>query len=500
MSSDVTTFDQLGLSSEILQAVAEEGYVNPTPIQAQVIPPILAGRDVMASAQTGTGKTAGFTLPLLYRLQPYANSSMSPARHPVRALIMAPTRELAMQIDESVRRYGKYLSLRSTVVFGGVDMESQTAALQGGVEILVATPGRLLDHVEQKAVNFSRTEILVLDEADRMLDMGFLPDIKRVMALLPKQRQSLMFSATFSGDIKKLADNLLEQPVRVEVARQNAVNESISHVIHLVAPDSKFGLLVHLIKQQELKQVLIFVKTKQGASRLAQRLFQYGVSALAIHGDKNQQQRIQALTEFKQGDVQALVATDVAARGLDIEKLSHVINFELPGTPEDYVHRIGRTGRAGSKGKAISLVSEHEMELLADIEKLLKNKLEIEHIAGFETKRSTQPQQPFNQKDKRPIGAAKRGSRAADTTAAISSSDIGKGKRPIPSPRHSGGRRGVPCVPNDPIFTQPYVPKGDPTQLVAVRQIETQAFFLAYKQDKKAIPALFSAPVKNKAK
>ena len=496
--SSYVAFDQLGLCSEILRAVADEGYINPTPVQGQVIPSILAGRDVMASAQTGTGKTAGFTLPLLHRLQPYANSSMSPAKHPVRALIMAPTRELAIQIDESVQKYGKYLSLKSAVIFGGVSMEPQTAALRAGVEILVATPGRLLDHVEQKMVNFSRTEILVLDEADRMLDMGFLPDIRRVMALLPQKRQSLMFSATFSGDIKKLADKLLDQPIRIEVSRQNAVNESISHVVHLVKPDTKFGLLVHLIRQQDLKQALIFVKTKHGASQLTQMLSRHGISASAIHGDKNQQQRTQALDEFKQGEAQVLVATDVAARGLDIEKLSHVINYELPGTPEDYVHRIGRTGRAGSKGKAISLVGEHEMELLTNIEKLLETKLEIEHVAGFDSIPSALTQQ-FTQKDKRTGGATKRSAAKLDTFVELGTNG-NKGKRssfPIKQPE---SRRGLPRMSDDPIFTQPYVAKNNPAQPASTKQNDTQAFIFGHKQEKKAIPALFTAPIKDKTK
>ncbi|MGG7056024.1 DEAD/DEAH box helicase [Nitrosomonas sp. ANs5] len=485
--SSYVAFDQLGLSSEILRAAADEGYVNPTPIQGQVIPSILAGRDVMASAQTGTGKTAGFTLPLLHRLQPHANSSTSPAKHPVRALIMAPTRELAMQIDESVQKYGKYLALKSAVIFGGISMDPQKEALRGGIEILVATPGRLLDLVEQKMINFSKTEILVLDEADRMLDMGFLPDIRRVMALLPKQRQSLMFSATFSNEIKKLADNLLDRPVRIEVARQNAVNESISHVVHLVKPENKFELLVHLIKQQDLKQALIFAKTKHGASRLAQMLSRQGVAASAIHGDKNQQQRTQALNEFKQGEAQVLVATDVAARGLDIDKLSHVINYELPGTPEDYVHRIGRTGRAGSKGKAISLVGEYETDLLANIEKLLKTKLEIAPVDGFELKASVQAQ-PASPKGKR----MSNGARPADV-------DNGRAKqRPTYAPKRPDARRRSSSMPDDPIFTQPYVPNTSPAQPAAPRPSETRGFFLAYKQDKKPIPALFTPPVKNK--
>ncbi|MBE7527845.1 MAG: DEAD/DEAH box helicase [Burkholderiales bacterium] len=489
MSSNVT-FDQLGLSSEILRAVSDEGYINPTPIQAQVIPSILAGKDVMASAQTGTGKTAGFTLPLLYRLQIHANTSMSPARHPVRALIMAPTRELAMQIDESVKKYGKHLALRTAVVFGGVSIEPQIAALQSGVEVLVATPGRLLDLVEQKAVNFSKAEILVLDEADRMLDMGFLPDIKRVMALLPPQRQSLMFSATFSGEIRKLADSLLKQPIRIEAAAQNTVNESISHIVHLAKPDNKFALLLHLIQQQDLKQALIFVKTKHGASQLAQMLSRHEILAVAIHGDKNQQQRTQALAEFKNGEVQILVATDVAARGIDIDKLSHVINYELPGNPEDYVHRIGRTGRAGSKGKAISLVSEHEKELLANIEKLLNTKLQTEQVTGFDAEFSARGLP--DRKNRTPSSGSR-----YNKPMENGGSERG-GKLPIPQ-RHPGGYRGRPQRYTDPIFTQPYIPQAKPAILAVSGQSETQSPFLAYKQEKKTIPALFTALAKNKA-
>lgn len=478
------TFEQLGLSSEILRAVTDEGYMNPTPIQAQVIPSILAGKDVMASAQTGTGKTAGFTLPLLYHLQAHANSSTSPARHPVRALIMAPTRELAMQIDESVRKYGKYLALRTTVVYGGVNIEPQIAELRAGVEILVATPGRLLDLVEHKVVNFSKTEILVLDEADRMLDMGFLPDIKRVLALLPSQRKSLMFSATFSNEIKKLADSLLKQPIRIEMAAQNTVNESISHVVHRIKPEGKFALLLHLAKQQDLKQALVFVKTKHGASQLAKMLSRHEISALAIHGDKNQQQRTQALSEFKHGDVQILVATDVAARGIDIEKLSHVVNYELPGNPEDYVHRIGRTGRAGSKGKAISLVSEHEAELLANIEKLLNTRLETEQVAGFDAESSIRSLP--DRKNRMSADVARRGNK--QVTA-------GNGEK---TRKYSGSHKGALRNHKDPIFTQPYVPQAHPAQLAAPKQSDAQPLLFAYRQEKKIVPALFTAFTKNK--
>lgn len=378
------SFETLGLSAEILRAVAEQGYTEPTPIQAQAIPVVLQGKDLMAGAQTGTGKTAGFTLPLLQLLSAQANTSTSPAKHPVRALILTPTRELAIQVEESVKTYGKFLPLKSTVVYGGVNIKEQIAALKGGVEILVATPGRLLDHVEQKTVNLSRVEILVLDEADRMLDMGFLPDIKRILALLPAKRQNLLFSATFAGEIKKLSDQLLTSPVLIEVARRNAASENVTQIIYPVDHERKRELLAHLIKSEDMKQVLVFSRTKHGASRLAQQLERDGISATAIHGDKSQQQRTQALAEFKDGAVRVLVATDVAARGLDIDQLPHVVNFDLPNVPEDYVHRIGRTGRAGSSGDAISLVCADELKMLADIEHMLKRELPRKTVPGFE--------------------------------------------------------------------------------------------------------------------
>ena len=377
------SFEQLGLSPEIMRAIADQGYTEPTPIQKQAIPSVLEGKDIMGSAQTGTGKTAGFTLPMLRRLQFHANKSVSPARHPIRALILVPTRELAAQVYESVKTYGKYLPLRSAVVYGGVNIDPQIKEINAGVEILVATPGRLLDHIQQKTLNLAKVEILILDEADRMLDMGFLPDIKRILMCIPTRRQSLMFSATFSGEIKKLADNLLNKPVLVEVARSNKISDLITHVVHPVSKARKGELIVHLLKLKNLKQVLVFARTKQGASQLARHLQLEGITATEIHGDKNQMQRTQALNDFKEGTAQVLVATDVAARGLDIEDLPHVINFELPNTPEDYIHRIGRTGRAGTKGDAISLVCDEEKALLKDIEKLIKTKLLVEKIEGF---------------------------------------------------------------------------------------------------------------------
>ena len=378
------SFEELGLLPELLKAVADAGYSEPTPIQAQAIPVVLEGKDVMGGAQTGTGKTAGFVLPLLQRLARHASTSPSPARHPVRALILTPTRELAMQVHESVQTYGKYVPLRDLVVYGGVDIKPQTEALRKGVEIVVATPGRLLDHVQQKSVAFNFVEVLVLDEADRMLDMGFIPDIKRILAMLPKERQSLLFSATFSEEIKKLADSMLKAPVLIEVARRNAVTETVTHRMHPVDQDNKRQLLAHMLKTSSLSQVLVFVGTKFGASRLAHYLEKQGINATAIHGDKSQQQRTEALEAFKSGAARVLVATDVAARGLDIDDLPHVINFELPHVPEDYVHRIGRTGRAGKEGDATSLVCAEERGKLAEIEKLIKRPIEQVIVPGFE--------------------------------------------------------------------------------------------------------------------
>ncbi|MCP5243875.1 MAG: DEAD/DEAH box helicase [Burkholderiales bacterium] len=377
-------FEQLGLSANILRAVTEEGYQHPTPIQEKAIPAILEGKDVMGGAQTGTGKTAGFTLPMLRRLEVYANTSMSPAKHPLRALILVPTRELAIQVFESIQNYSKYTALRSTLVYGGVNIDSQVNAIRSGIEILVATPGRLLDHIQQKNLALSKVEILILDEADRMLDMGFMPDIKKIVNFLPKNRQNLMFSATFSDEIKKLANQILNKPVLIEVAKRNSVNDSITHVVYTTEPTAKPELLIHLLREKNLNQALIFSRTKTGADRLKKFLDKQGVSVAVIHGNKNQQQRNQAFNEFKQGVIQILVATDVAARGLDIEELSCVINFELPNNPEDYIHRIGRTGRAGAKGYAISLVSPEEKKLLIGIEKLLQTKIKIEKIAKFE--------------------------------------------------------------------------------------------------------------------
>ena len=378
------TFADLGLAPEILRALSDKGYSKPTPIQAKAIPLVISGKDIMGGAQTGTGKTAAFTLPILQRILPFASSSPSPAKHPVRALILAPTRELALQVFESVKDYSKHTPLRAMCAFGGVDIKPQIAELKKGVEILVATPGRLLDHVESKSVSFNSVQALVLDEADRMLDMGFIPDVTRILNMLPAQRQSLLFSATFSEEIKKLADTMLQAPVLVEVARRNQVSETITHRVHPVSEYGKRGLLTKLLKSGEIRQCIVFMRTKQGCSRLTRELQRAGIKADAIHGDKSQLDRIKALDAFKAGETHALIATDVAARGLDVDDLPYVINYELPHTPEDYVHRIGRTGRAGKMGNAISLVSAHEVGYLVDIEKLIKRPIEQIEVAGFE--------------------------------------------------------------------------------------------------------------------
>ena len=377
-------FDELGLAPELLRAISEQGYTDPTPIQAQAIPIVLAGNDLMGGAQTGTGKTAAFTLPLLQRILPFASPSPSPARHPVRVLMLAPTRELAIQVYESVKTYSKYIPIRSLCTYGGVDIKPQIAEIRLGVEVLVATPGRLLDLVEQKCLNFGSVQALVLDEADRMLDMGFVPDVTRIINLLPQQRQSLLFSATFSEEIKKLADKMLKSPVLIEVAKRNTVVDTITHRVHPVAADAKRALLVKLLRSSEFNQVLVFTRTKIETNKLARELQRAGIAADSIHGDKSQQDRLKALEAFKGGTVLVLVATDVAARGLDIDDLPHVINFELPHTPEDYIHRIGRTGRAGKQGTAISLVSAHEVQYLVDIEKLIKIKVEQVIVPGFD--------------------------------------------------------------------------------------------------------------------
>jgi ATP-dependent RNA helicase RhlE len=370
-------FAALGLIPELTRALADRGYTEPTPVQARVIPEILAGRDILAGAQTGTGKTGGFTLPLLQLL-----NSSSPSKFP-RALVLVPTRELAAQVAESVKSYGKYLHLKTAVVFGGVGINPQIDALRRGCDILVATPGRLLDHAQQRTVNFSHVNIFVLDEADRMLDMGFIQDIRRVLKLLPQRRQNLLFSATYSDEIRQLAQRFLHEPTEIEVARRNAAVESVEQRVYKVSKEDKRALLSHLIKDGDWNQVLVFTRTKHGANRLTKQLIQDGVKAAAIHGNKSQAARTQALSDFKQFKIQALVATEVASRGLDIKELPHVVNYELPNVPEDYVHRIGRTGRAGASGIAVSLVSSDEANLLKQIERVLKKRISDSAVPDF---------------------------------------------------------------------------------------------------------------------
>jgi ATP-dependent RNA helicase RhlE len=397
------TFEHFGLSPEILRAVGEQGYEIPTPIQDEAIPLVLSGRDLMGRAQTGTGKTAAFALPMLERLRAHANTSFSPARHPVRALILAPTRELAVQVYDSFRTYGRHVPLRYAVVYGGVPIEPQTKELLAGVEVLVATPGRLLDHVGQRTVNLTQVEILVLDEADRMLDMGFLPDIRRIVDLVINRRQTLLFSATFSDEIRRLAKSLLNDPLSVDIEPQTTSADSVDQVVYLVDSHRKRDLLAELVRRRNLHQVLVFTRTKLMAGRLASQLDRDGVEAISIHGDRSQPERERALAAFKNGEVRVLVATDVAARGLDIESLPLVVNYELPHTAHDYVHRIGRTGRAGATGHAISLVAPEEEDYLKQVNRLLKRDLPVRVVKGYEPTLTGGPRPRTARSSARPI-------------------------------------------------------------------------------------------------
>ncbi|MBZ2189905.1 DEAD/DEAH box helicase [Alcanivorax sp. JB21] len=424
------SFSELGLSDAILRAVREQGYDIPTPIQRQAIPAVLAGGDLLAGAQTGTGKTAGFTLPILQRL------TTQPARKPgkIRTLILAPTRELAAQVEESVRTYSKHLDINSMVMFGGVGMQPQVDRLKKRIDILVACPGRLLDHARQGTVDLSGVEILVLDEADRMLDMGFIHDIRRVLKLLPAGRQNLLFSATFSNEIKTLADGLLNKPALIEVARRNATAETVSQKVYRVDRERKRELLAELIIRHNWYQVLVFTRTKHLANRLAEQLSKQDITAMAIHGNKSQSARTRALSEFKAGQLQVLVATDIAARGIDISELPHVVNFELPNVAEDYVHRIGRTGRAGSVGEAISLVCVDENRLLSGIEKLIGRKLEEEILPGFEPDPRIKPEPIQNGRQRQGGGGRSGGGNSANRGGQRSGQSAG-------APRGDGQRR-----------------------------------------------------------
>ena len=427
-------FTDLGLRAEILRSIADQGYDTPTPIQAQAIPVVLEGRDLMAAAQTGTGKTAGFTLPILQLLS--SQESLSLKRFKPRALVLVPTRELAVQVQDSVKTYGKHLKLKSTAIYGGVGIGPQVSTLRAGVDIIVATPGRLLDHLNLRNVDLSGIEILVLDEADRMLDMGFIRDIRKILALLPKSKQSLLFSATFSDEIRGLATGLMRDPASVEVARRNAPAEAVAQCVYHVDRERKRDLLIKLIDDNGWHQVLVFTRTKHGADALAERLGKAGIKAAALHGNKSQGQRQRALDDFKRLKVTVLVATDIAARGIDIDELPHVVNYELPNVPEDYVHRIGRTGRAGSSGEATSLVCIDEHRLLRDIERLLKKDIEKRSVEGFEPDPRIKAE-PIQKPRTGGRGAAPRGTAPASQRQ----SRPGPGGKPARSgaPARSGG-------------------------------------------------------------
>ena len=456
------SFSNLSLAEPLARAVAEMGYESMTPIQAQAIPVVLTGKDVMGAAQTGTGKTAAFSLPLLQRLLKHENASTSPARHPVRALVLLPTRELADQVAQQVKMYAKYTNLRSAVVFGGMDMKPQTIELKAGVEVLVATPGRLLDHIEAKNCVLNQVEYVVLDEADRMLDIGFLPDLQRILSYLPKTRTTLLFSATFSSEIKRLAGSYLQDPVTIEVARPNETASTVSQHFYGVPDDEKRHALHTLLKQNGIKQAFVFVNSKLGCARLARTLEREGLKATALHGDKSQDERLKALDAFKKGEVDLLVATDVAARGLDIKDVPAVFNFDIPFNAEDYVHRIGRTGRAGASGLAISFVSHTDQRLVGDIEKLLKRKIEIEAVEFEEDRprdRINTGRRHWGEDDPRD---------ALDTAVPPADRPVERGNRDTRSRR--GGFVPVP-VSRDPFFDKPY----EPGNAEAVPSWEAQA-------------------------
>ncbi|MCW5611196.1 MAG: DEAD/DEAH box helicase [Rubrivivax sp.] len=434
-------FNTLPLDPTLLRAVADSGYASMTPIQAKAIPVVLAGRDVMGAAQTGTGKTAAFTLPLLQKMMRHANASMSPARHPVRALVLAPTRELALQVADNVKKYAQHSQLRAAVVFGGVDMKPQTEELRRGVEVLIATPGRLLDHIEAKTAVLNQVEYVVLDEADRMLDIGFLPDLQRILAYLPKARQTLLFSATFSPEIKKLAASYLQDPVLVEVARPNATASTVEQRFYSTTADDKRAVVRQLLRQRQLAQAIVFVNSKLGAARLARAFERDGLKTQALHGDKSQDERLKALAAFKAGEVDLLVATDVAARGLDISDLPAVFNFDVPFHAEDYVHRIGRTGRAGASGLAVTLVTREDQRAIGEIEKLIKKKVELEPIELDEDR----PRRRDEPSDRVARGEHRAARRPRDDEFVR----LAQGNTPVRPGR---------LVPTDPIFDKPYEP------------------------------------------
>ncbi len=444
-------FDTLPLDPKILSAIA---YPTMTPIQAKAIPLVLAGRDVMGAAQTGTGKTAAFSIPLLQKMMKHENASMSPARHPVRAIVLAPTRELAIQVADNVKTYASKCNLRSAVVFGGMNMKEQTVELKAGVEVLIATPGRLIDHIEAKNCNLSQVEYVVLDEADRMLDIGFLPDLQRILSYLPKTRQTLLFSATFSPEIKKLAQSYLQDPILVEVARPNQTATNVEQRFYRVDDDNKRAVIVKLLRERDIKQSIVFVNSKLGCARLARSFERDGLRTSALHGDKSQDERIKALDAFKRGEVDMLVATDVAARGIDIAALPAVFNFDIPFNAEDYVHRIGRTGRAGASGLAVSLVSGSDARLMADIEKLIKKKIDVESIeveTGHHGRSSYRRER--GEEDGRPEGTA-----AGRGEFRESSRESSRDSFRDAAPREARSSRPAPRRSSDPFFDKPYEP------------------------------------------
>ena len=479
-----SNFSNLSLAPQLAKAVAEMGYETMTPIQEQAIPVVLEGKDVMGAAQTGTGKTAAFALPLLQRMMKHENASTSPARHPVRALVLLPTRELAVQVAEQVELYAKYTNLRSAVVFGGMDMKPQTLALKAGVEVLVATPGRLLDHIEAKNAVLNQVEYVVLDEADRMLDIGFLPDLQRILSYLPKQRITLLFSATFSPEIKRLASSYLQDPVTIEVARSNAAASTVEQHFYSVGADDKRRALHQVLKTRGMKQAFVFVNSKLGCARLARSLEKEGLKTTALHGDKSQDERLKALEAFKSGEVDLLVCTDVAARGLDIKDVPAVFNFDVPFNAEDYVHRIGRTGRAGASGLAVSFVASSDQRLVADIEKLIKTKIELEPFAFDE--------------DQTPIGRINDGRRMYRNADDASPQDSVLRERR--EPREFRERREAPphrkiAAPRDPFFDQPYestaAPDAHPAWEAAAKAAPARSGVSANIKPKKKIAALF---------
>ena len=485
-----SSFSNLSLAPQLARAVAEMGYETMTPIQEQAIPVVLEGKDVMGAAQTGTGKTAAFALPLLQRMMKHDNASTSPARHPVRALVLLPTRELAVQVAEQVEMYAKYTNLRSAVVFGGMDMKPQTLALKAGVEVLVATPGRLLDHIEAKNAILNQVEYVVLDEADRMLDIGFLPDLQRILSFLPKQRITLLFSATFSPEIKRLASSYLQDPVTIEVARSNATASTVEQHFYSVGADDKRRALHQILKTRGMKQAFVFVNSKLGCARLARSLEKEGLKTTALHGDKSQDERLKALEAFKSGEVDLLVCTDVAARGLDIKDVPAVFNFDVPFNAEDYVHRIGRTGRAGASGLAVSFVASSDQRLVTDIEKLIKTKIELEPMVFDE--------------DQQPTGRINDGRRMYRDAEDAQPRDVApRERRESREPRdlHQFRERREapphrqPAASRDPFFDQPYestaAPDAQPAWEAAAKANPTRSGMSANIKPKKKVAALF---------